>query len=119
MNSMPEIIEVDLTKRPCKCIPKCDQYFRINGMDVYCKKKLEQLAINILNVVNGTTISQKNYNNRGWTTKMERELIRFIESNGVRFGTYRILAEMFGKSREQVKRKVYKLEKEGRLQRPS
>ncbi|KGR88710.1 hypothetical protein [Lysinibacillus odysseyi] len=119
MNFIPEIIETEGVHKRCKCNPRCDQYFRINGMDVYCKKKLEQLAINILNTVNGTTISQKSYNNRGWTTKMEKELIQFIETNGVRFGTYRILAELFGKSRAQVKRKVYKLEEEGRLRRPS
>lgn len=117
MNSIPEIVLTQGKGFTCKCTPKCKEFFRLNGIDVYCKKSLEQLAINILNRVNGTMIAQKNFNNRGWTTKQEIELIKFIEKNGVQFGTYRILAEMFGKSRAQVKGKVYKLEKEGRLKR--
>jgi len=118
MNSIPEIIEIQLKKsNRCKCNPKCQNFYKVNGIDIYCKKQLEQLAINILNTVNGTKIAQKNYNNRGWTTLQEQSIITFIEKNGVQFGTYRILGEMLGKPREAVKRKVYKLEKQGRLSR--
>ena len=118
MNRIPEITEYQKTNvKKCSCNPRCKKFFKVDGFDVYCKKQLEQLAINILNLVNGTNISQKNYNNRGWTTKQEKEIINFIESNGVRFGTYRILGEMLGKPREAIKRKVYQLERMGRLNR--
>lgn len=89
----------------------------MNGFDVYCRGGLEQLSIDILNKINGTNIAQGNKNNRGWTTKQEKEIIKYIEQNGVQFGTYRILGEMLGKPREAVKRRVYVLEKEGRLTR--
>lgn len=116
MNHIPEIIKIQGSRSSkCKCTPKCTEYYRIDDYGSYCKNGMQQLAISILNQVNGTMIAQKNLNNRGWTTKQEAELIKFIEQNGVQFGTYRILAEMFGKSRAQVKSKVYKLEKEGRL----
>lgn len=101
----------------CKCTIMCEEFYRVNGFDVYCKGSLEQLAVNILNLVNDTNISQGNRNKRGWTTKQEQQIIQFIERNGVQFGTYRIIGEMIGKTREQVKAKVYKLEKEGRLKR--
>ena len=109
MNSIPTIEEIQTTRK-CKCNPICKQYYRVNGIDIYCKKRLEQLAINILNKVNGTNISQGNYNNRGWTTKQENIIIQFVEENGVQFGTYRIIGELIGKPREAVKRKVYELE---------
>ncbi|KGR74879.1 hypothetical protein [Ureibacillus sinduriensis] len=118
MNSIPEIVEIETSKsKRCKCNPKCQEFYRVNGIDTYCKKQLEQLAINILNTVNGTMIAQKNYNNRGWTTLQERAIIDFVEKNGVQFGTYRIIGEMIGKPRTAVKRKVYQLEEQGRLKR--
>lgn len=123
MNLIPEIEEVAdphnnrKYAKKCNCSNRCDKFYRVNGFDVYCKGVLEQLSINILNMVNGTKIAQGNRNNRGWTTKQEQQIIQFIEQNGVRFGTYRIIGEMIGKPRESVKRKVYMLEKEGRLKR--
>lgn len=118
LNTIPEIVEISRKyRKKCNCVQKCDRYFRVNGIDVYCKKQLEQLAINILNVVNGTHYIQKNFNNRGWTTKQEQIIIEYINRNGVAFGTYRIIGEMIGKPREAVKRKVYQLEKQGRLKR--
>ena len=123
MNTIPTIEEVaDASNkhkysRRCSCNVKCDRYYRVNGFDVYCRGGLEQLSIDILNKINGTNIAQGNKNNRGWTTKQEKEIIKYIERNGVQFGTYRILGEMLGKPREAVKRRVYVLEKEGRLTR--
>lgn len=118
MNSIPEIFEIEYNySKKCSCPTKCKTFYRVNGIDTYCKKQLEQLAINILNTVNGTMIAQKNYNNRGWTTLQERAIIDFIQKNGVQFGTYRIIGEMIGKPREAVKRKVYQLEQQGRLKR--
>lgn len=40
-------------------------------------------------------------------------MIDFVKKNGVQFGTYRIIDEM---TKRTVKRKVYQLEKQGRLE---
>lgn len=118
MDHTLEIVQVKAKhKSKCECTTKCTAFYKINGFDVYCKGSLEQLAVDILNLVNDTNISQGNRNKRGWTTKQEQQIIQFIERNGVQFGTYRIIGEMIGKPRESVKRKVYALEKEGRLKR--
>ena len=114
MNQLPDIEQV-ITRRTCDCKPKCKEFYKINGFDVYCKKSLENLAFDILNKLNGTTIMQGNYTNNGWTTRMERELINYINTQGVQNGTYAKLGVMLGKSRQQVKNKVYQLEKQGRL----
>lgn len=116
MNTVPEIIQIrpeQRHKRQCDCAVKCTDFYRVNGFDVYCKGKLEQLAIDILNKINGTNIAQGNKNNRGWTLKQESMIIDYLTKNGVEFGTYRIIGEMIGKPRESVKRKVYNLQKRG------
>lgn len=121
MNHIPEITPYEAKSvtrnKKCKCTERCTEFFRIDGFDVYCKGALEQLAINILNQVNGTNISQGNFSNRHWTTKQVEQLTEFIEKNGVRYGTYRIIGEMIGKPREAVKHKVQELEKKGLLKR--
>lgn len=119
MNHIPklELTELETKQRKCKCLPRCEEYFNVDGFDIYCKGTLEQFAVSILNQVNGTNIAQGNLNNRGWTTRQEQQIIKYVESNGVKFGTYRIIGEMIGKPREAVKRKVYDLEKQGRLKR--
>ena len=114
MNSLPEIEKINTTRK-CNCTPKCKEYFKVNGIDVYCKKSLENLAFDILNKLNGTTIMQGNYMSNGWTTKMEKEIIDYINRYGVQNGTYAKLAVLLNKKREQVKAKVYQLEKQGRL----
>jgi len=118
MNNIPTIKEIEPKQRHtrnCKCTQKCAKYFRVDGMDVYCKGVMQQLAITILNEINGTFIVQGNQNQRGWTTKQENEIIKYIKKNGVEFGTYRIIGEMIGKPRESVKRKVYQLREKGKL----
>lgn len=115
MNGKIEITQILQNNRKCKCLPMCTEYFRVNEIDVYCKKELEQLAFNILNLVNGTNIAQGNHVNNGWTTGMEQTIINYINRHGVQNGTYAKLAVMLNKKREQVKGKVYQLEKQGRL----
>lgn len=115
MNGKIKIAEVPKNNRKCKCLPTCTEYFRVNEIDVYCKKELEQLAFNILNLVNRTNIAQGNHVNNGWTTGMEQTIIDYINAHGVQNGTYAKLAIMLNKKREQVKGKVYQLEKQGRL----
>lgn len=115
MNGQIEIIKISKNRRKCKCIPACDEYFQINGFDIYCKKKLESLAFNILNVVNGTNKVQRNEYSEGWTTSMESQVINYINEYGVQNGTFSKLAIILGKTRSQVKGKVYMLERQGRL----
>ncbi len=115
MNGKIEIEKINKGQRKCKCIPMCNEFFRISGFDVYCKKQLEQLAFNILNSVNGTNIMQGNHVSNGWTTGMEKTLIDYIETYGVQNGTYSKLGLILGKNSKQVKNKVYHLEKQGRL----
>lgn len=116
MNHIPDIMQIkpeQRHKRKCDCSKVCTEYFKLDGIDVYCKGKLEQFAIDILNKINHTNITQGNKNQRGWTTKQESMIIDYLTKNGVEFGTYRIIGEMIGKPRESVKRKVYNLQKRG------
>ena len=114
MNSLPEITEIE-SKRRCDCIPKCTKFYRVQGIDVYCRKTLEQLAFDILHKLNGLNIMNGEYRRHGWTIKMENELIAHIEEHGAQNGTFSKLALLLGKNRTQVKSKVYTLEKQGRL----
>lgn len=121
MNNIPEITPYDASSvtrnSKCKCTKRCTEFYRVNGFDVYCKGTLEQLALNILNVTKGKDFMRGSYNNRGWTVAQEQKLIDYIEKNGVRYGTYRLIGELIGKDRKAVRAKVEHLEKQGRLKR--
>lgn len=108
-------IEKEKTSKKCKCTPVCADYFKVDGFDLYCKKGLESLAFDLINKVNGTKIMQGNHMSNGWTSKQEVAVIEFINKNGVQNGTYVKIGLLINKNKDQVKRKVYELEKKGRL----
>lgn len=114
MNQVPEIIKVDAKSKRCDCQIRCTEFFRVNGIDVYCKSKLEDLAFDILKLVNGIDLPQRQY--AQWSVKQEVAIIKYINEYGVQNGTFSKLAVILNKTRVQVKRKVYQLEKDGRLQ---
>lgn len=104
--------------KSCKCTPKCKTYIELESINkILCEKRATELSINLINKVKGVKLVNSRYAARGWTVKQMNVVIDWITKNGVNHGDYSLLAEMLGKTRQQVKNKVYYMEKQGLLQK--
>lgn len=112
---LPIMERKPLSKRSklCKCEPVCTHYIDIEYLGRYCENQAMNFAVQLINLAKETNISNGVYS-LNWTTAQESTLKKWVE-NGVKNGDYRILAEMFGKSRTAVKSKVQDMVKEGKI----
>lgn len=101
-------------KKLCEHQPPCDKYIMISTYKdgtTMCEKDAIRYSDSIyesLNVLPKVTIYGK-----GWSEEHTRDLIEYIRSNDVRYGTYAELAKLFGKTVKQVKNYVYYLRRKG------
>lgn len=112
---LPIMERKPLSKRSklCKCEPVCTHYIDIEYLGRYCENQAMNFAVHLINLAKGTGIANGTYN-ANWTTAQESELKNWVK-NGIKYGDYRILGEMFGKSREAVRSKVQHMEREGKI----
>jgi hypothetical protein len=128
---IPYIVKGDLTKLPkrrqkkiCGCSLTCTEFYTFNTEDefILCAGDAKKFAFEILEqlgIISKTLAFP--YSVSGWTTMQEHLIKKFLSDpnvyyNGkVKYGTYSRLGEMLGKSREQVKKKIQHMQKEGKL----
>jgi hypothetical protein len=130
---IPYLTKGDLTKLPtkrqkkvCGCSPPCTEFITIatEVEDIMlCHTDANEFAFEILELL-GLVTEKRAFpkSKRGWTTEQERFVIKYLkeehcylDSGRMRDGTYSLIGEMLGKSREQIKDKVNHLRKAGRL----
>lgn len=128
---IPYMKKGDLNKLPktrqrkvCGCNDPCQTFitFSHNSDFLLCEQDAKEFAFEILAELGVLTkklaFPKSKY---GWTTEQEQFVIRYLKDehclqNGrVKYGTYSILGEMLGKSREQVKNKIQHMKKEKKL----
>ncbi|MGM0807585.1 MAG: hypothetical protein ACQET8_23040 [Bacillota bacterium] len=101
-------------KKICECPKLCNRFVTISSPDRYgesmvmCERDSKKYASELQNALGLTHLGR-------WTTGQEQKVIKYIEKYGVKYGTYAALGSDIGKTREQVRDKVYHLRKEGRL----
>lgn len=130
---IPYLTKGDLTKLPrkrmkkvCGCSPACSEFIIIATEEedlMLCRTDAKEFAFEMLEML-GFVTEKKAFpkSKRGWTTEQERFVIRYLkeeqcirENGKVKDGTYSLIGEMLGKSREQIKDKVSHLRKAGRI----
>ena len=111
MNGEIAIQQVTKVRTPCKCKPQCRIYHRVNGFDIYCNTHLRDLALRILDIVGEGADAPAP---KGWTAEQDDILINWV-SKGRKSGDQQKIAELVGKHRESVRRRVIKLREEGRI----
>lgn len=128
---IPYITKGDLTKLPekrqkkiCGCNQRCREFFTFTTEDdfILCANDTNQFGFEILEQLGLVTKKQAFPNSKyGWTTEQERFVIKYLKENNcylggkVKWGTYSLIGEMLGKTRDQVKDKINHLRKAGRL----
>jgi hypothetical protein len=132
---IPFIQKGDLTKLPskrrnniCGCQTSCREFFTFTTYSddsdfILCAGDAKQFGFEILEKAGVVTQSHAfPKSKRGWTTEQERFVIKYIKENHridengrMKDGTYTLIGEMLGKTREQVKDKVNHLRRFGRV----
>lgn len=129
---IPYITKGDLTKLHhnrqkiiCGCEPKCTEFYTFSTEEdfILCTTDAKQFAFELLEelgiVTKKLAFPKSKY---GWTMEQERFIQRYFkeepifrEDGKIKYGTYSMLGEMLGKTREQVKNKIQSMQKEGKL----
>lgn len=128
---IPHITKGDLTQLPskrqqkiCGCKPKCNDFYTFTNDEdfILCSGDARQFAFEIFNKLGLVTAKLAFPKSKwGWTTEQEQFIKSYLKDkaayyNGkVKYGTYSLIAEMLGKTREQVKNKIQHMAKEGKL----
>lgn len=110
----------------CECQPRCSSFYTFTERDhdwILCSQDAQQFAFEILEQLELVTKKLAFPKSKvGWTTEQEQFIIRYFrtetcfdENKKVKYGTYSLLGEMLGKTRDQVKLKVQHMVKEGKL----
>lgn len=103
-------------KKYCHCTPRCEKVIEFDSIDkIICENRAIEMARNMLSLVNGQELSTQK--GRGWTMRQTSFLKKWVEEKGVKNGDYRLIGDMIGKTRHQVKNKVQYMEKIGELRR--
>jgi len=101
-------------EKVCRCEPKCEKFIRIERDDSVirlCEQDAKSHAYDILETLG--YIQRKQIRNvKPWTSKQEQVLIKWAEK-GFQFGDMRVIGDLLGKTREQVKKKVVHMRKLG------
>jgi hypothetical protein len=115
---LPEMEHKPMTRgaKFCKCDPRCSHYIEIDYIGRLCETQAMDFAIKVINLAKGTNLSKGTYTN-GWTTKQETYLKEWVENKGVKYGDYSAIGAIIGKTGNQVRRKVQRLEQVGRIVR--
>jgi hypothetical protein len=123
---IPYSAKGDLTRLPekkqhkiCGCEPRCKEFINLSTEKddvMLCAKDAELFAFEILAhleiVTRRMAFPKSKY---GWTREQERFIIKYLEENPVKYGTYTLIGEMLGKSRDVVKNKIQYMKREGQL----
>lgn len=101
-------------KKLCEHTPQCDKFLIISTLDegmTMCEKDAIAYSNTIFQTlhVHPEVICKK----IGWDDGQVKELIEYIRANDIHYGIYTTLAERFGKTRKQVKDKVFYLRDKG------
>lgn len=123
LNRMPE----KRRKKICQCQRPCQYFFNIsteNDDVILCETDAKQFVYELLQLL-GMADEQKidfPQSKRGWTFAQENFVLKFLkeekcmkENGFMKDGTYNMLSEMLGKTKAQIKDKVYHFRKAGRL----
>lgn len=114
-------------KAICGCAKQCEVFITFTGKRendfMLCAEDAKQFGFEILEMLEIVTKSLAFPKSKyGWTTEQERFVINYIKKNKrigqdgrILNGTYTLIGEMLGKSREQIKDKVNHLRRAGRL----
>jgi hypothetical protein len=129
---IPYITKGDLTKlsqkkqkKICGCPKLCTEFFNFATDEedfTLCTGDARQLAFEIM-YQQGLVSKKLAFpdSNSGWTMEHEEFIKKYLKdknaySDGkIKYGTYSLIAEMLGKTREQVKKKVQHMQKVGKL----
>ncbi|MCD4838149.1 hypothetical protein LRS37_04540 [Neobacillus sedimentimangrovi] len=129
---IPYITKGDLTKltpkrqrKICGCNPLCQEFYTYQTDEddfILCAGDTKQFALEIFNqlglIDQNLAFPKTDY---GWTDEQELLIQRYLKDKNayyrgkVKYGTYSNLAQMLGKTREQVKNKIQHMRKEGKL----
>jgi hypothetical protein len=129
---IPYLTKGDLTKlslkkqkKICGCVILCNEFYNYSTDDddfILCAGDSRQFAFELLEKLGLVTKKMAFPTSKwGWTTEQEEFVKRYLKDknayyNGkVKYGTYSLIGEMIGKSREQVKEKIKYLREAGRL----
>ncbi len=119
MNLVPTFTKVVNSRisnyvKNCKCTPRCKEFYRVDGFDVYCKGGLRELVDNALTALTGRPFPIKK-NSRSWSALQIETLIAWGQNSGIRYGDYQRMGELLGKSPKSISQMIYKLERQGRM----
>jgi hypothetical protein len=129
---IPYLTKGDLTKlslkkqkKICGCVTLCQEFYNFTTDDddfILCAGDARQFAFELLEIMGLVTKKCAFPTSKwGWTTEQEEFVKKYLKDknayyNGkVKYGTYSLIAEMLGKTREQVKNKIQHMQKEGKL----
>ncbi|CRK80331.1 hypothetical protein [Neobacillus massiliamazoniensis] len=129
---IPYITKGDLTKlspkkqkKICGCVTLCTDFYTFTTDDedfTLCAGDTRQLAFEILEKQGLVTQKLAFPTSKwGWTTDQEEFVKKYLKDknayyNGkIKYGTYSLIGEMLGKTRDQVKNKIQHMQKEGKL----
>ena len=129
---IPYLMKGDLTKLPknrqkkiCGCPTLCTEFYTFsleNDDFMLCAGDTRQFAFEMMSELGLMTKKLAFPTSKwGWTTEQEEFVKKYLKDksayyNGkVKYGTYSLIGEMLGKSREQVKNKIQHMQKEGKI----
>lgn len=102
-------------KKLCEHEPACDKFLVISTINegmTMCERDAKEYSSSIndsLRVVPQVRVRSGSM----WTEEQTSFLIEFMRHNDITYGTYNTLAKQLGKTRAQVKRRVYVLRSKG------
>jgi hypothetical protein len=128
---IPYITKGDLTKlspkkqkKLCGCTALCKEFYNFTTDEedfTLCAGDARQLAFEIMYQQGLVSKKIAFPASTGWTMEHEEFIKKYLKdknaySDGkIKYGTYSLIAEMLGKTREQVKKKVQRMQKVGKL----
>jgi hypothetical protein len=115
---MQEISPI-MQRNVCSHNPKCSRAFIVNTHNdgfMVCENDMKDTVYETMKLLG---MVPENYtlpkNDTGWTIRQEKLLADYINENGVQYGAYSIIGELVGKTRRQVKDKVHRMKRDGKL----
>lgn len=106
-------------RKLCKCKPRCTTFFEFTSINkVLCQTRAENFMYAMINQVKNAQLTKGRRSGKmGWTTEETKFVKDWVEKNGVKYGDYRKIGELLGRTREVVKSKVQYMEKIGEIVR--
>jgi hypothetical protein len=112
-------LSVLMQKEVCPHNPRCARAYTIttpNDGFMICEGDIKDTTYDLMKMLG---MVDENYTlpkfDAGWTIKQEKILENYLKENGKKYGSYAIIGKLVGKTRQQVKDKVYRMKRDGRI----